>query len=55
MNGNKHGKGTYYFANGRKYTGGWVDDKQSGQGVLTWMNGERYELRYSQISCHHRE
>ncbi len=42
-----NGKGTKYFANGNKYTGDWVDDKMIGRGIYTWLNGDRYEMKYS--------
>ena len=42
-NGKKDGRGTFYSANGQKYVGDWVDDKKTGQGVLTWPSGDRYE------------
>jgi hypothetical protein len=48
-----NGKGTYYYADGRKYTGDMANDKREGQGVLVWENGERYEVRCSEIICHH--
>ena len=47
--GKKHGKGTYYFANGNRYSGDWVNDHRAGQGFFTWANGNRYEMKYSQI------
>ena len=42
-NGKKSGKGTFYFASGNKYVGDWVEDNRTGQGVLTYTNGDRYE------------
>jgi hypothetical protein len=39
----RNGKGTFYYANGQKYTGDFVDDKRTGQAVMTWPSGERYE------------
>ena len=33
--GKRHGKGTYYFANGDKWKGTWRDDSQHGKGV--WL------------------
>ncbi|CAF4933368.1 unnamed protein product, partial [Rotaria sp. Silwood2] len=53
--GKKNGKGTFVSAtdaNGAssKYTGDWIDDVRTGQGVYIWANGDRYELRYSQIT-----
>ena len=41
--GKKNGKGTYYYANGNKYMGDWVDENRTGQGVFTWPSGDRYE------------
>ncbi len=47
-----NGKGTYYYADGRKYTGDMMNDKFEGQGVYIWTNGDRYEMRCSQMTCH---
>jgi hypothetical protein len=52
-NGRKHGKGTMNYADGKKYTGVWVNDEKTGQGVFIWTSGNRYEVRCSQITCHH--
>jgi hypothetical protein len=46
-NGKKHGKGKMEYANGDKYSGVWVDDNITGQGVYIWTSGDRYELSYS--------
>ncbi len=48
-----NGKGTYYYADGRKYTGDIVDDNFEGQGVFIWTSGNRYEMKCSEITCHH--
>lgn len=32
-----HGKGTIVWADGRKYEGGYKDDKKHGYGVFTWF------------------
>ncbi len=48
----RNGKGTCYYVSGDKYTGDFVNDKYGGQGVYIWANGNRYEVRYSQMSCH---
>ncbi len=45
----QNGNGTYYFVNGKKYTGGWVNNQKTGQGVLILANGDRYEVEYSQM------
>ncbi len=49
---NMHGKGQYHFADGRNYTGGWIDDKRTGFGVLTWPNGDRYEGHFNVNELH---
>ncbi len=49
----QNGKGTYYFASGNKYSGDWINDQKSGQGIFTWTNGDRYEMIYSQMSHQH--
>ena len=37
---------TYYFANGDNYTGDWIDDMMTGQGVYTWSSGAKYEGQF---------
>ena len=34
--------GTYTYANGEKYVGGWKDGKKHGQGTYTYPNGKNY-------------
>ncbi|CAM2711041.1 unnamed protein product [Rotaria socialis] len=51
--GKINGRGTYYYGNGHKYAGDWIDEKKAGQGVYTWSNGDRYEKEYSQMFIHH--
>jgi hypothetical protein len=52
--GKRHGQGSfYYFADGYNYTGDWVDDMQTGQGVITWPSGDKYEMRGSETVRHH--
>lgn len=46
-NDKRNGKGTYYFPNGEKYEGDWLEDKRTGQGVYCWVNGDRYKDFYS--------
>jgi hypothetical protein len=51
----QHGKGTLVWgpnsaSPGDKYVGDWIDGNRSGQGVYTDADGNRYELRHSQIS-----
>ncbi len=50
--GKRHGKGTMDYANGGKYTGIWVNDVRTGQGVI-WVSGNRYEMKCSEMSCPH--
>jgi hypothetical protein len=45
--GKRHGKGKMDYASGSSYTGIWVDDSITGQGVYIYAGGSRYELRYS--------
>jgi hypothetical protein len=41
--GKKHGKGKMVFANGHSYTGDWINDMATGEGISIWTNGDRYE------------
>ena len=50
--GKSHGRGSYYFVDGRKYVGDWVEDMETGEGVFTWPDGDKYEVRCSEISQH---
>ena len=34
--------GTYTWASGHKYVGGYKDGKQHGQGTYTWASGSKY-------------
>ena len=38
-----HGRGTYTWADGRKYEGEYLDDKKDGYGVYTWADGRKYQ------------
>jgi hypothetical protein len=40
--GKRHGIGTITVLTGFKYSGGWIDDKFSGNGKVTFSNGEQY-------------
>ena len=31
-----HGKGEFVFKDGRKYEGGYVEDKKEGYGIFEW-------------------
>jgi len=43
VNGRKHGRGVYTFADGERYEGQWRDDRRSGYGIYTSTNGSRFE------------
>ena len=43
----RHGKGTYYFKNGDKYTGDFRHGKYEGTGTFTWADGESYTGGFS--------
>ena len=38
-----HGRGSYIWADGRKYEGEYVNDKKDGYGVYTWADGRKYQ------------
>lgn len=42
-NGIKHGYGTFYYLNNRKYEGEWRNGKQNGQGKLSINDSVVYE------------
>ena len=42
-NDKKDGKGTYYFNDGNKYYGDWVEDVRSGVGIFYYQKGDKYE------------
>ena len=46
-----HGKGTYYYRNGRKYEGNWVAGYKEGYGVFRWPNGDSYEGEFHRDKC----
>lgn len=39
----KHGQGVFYYPDGSKYEGSWVDDQRQGHGVYTYPNGDTYD------------
>ena len=39
--------GTYFYKNGDKYEGGWLDNLRSGQGMLLLAVGDKYRVRYN--------
>jgi len=38
-----HGKGTFTWADGRKYVGEYIDDKKQGYGEFIWPDGRSYK------------
>ena len=43
IDGNPHGRGVLYFANGDLYEVDFVDGNPSGKGIFYFANGDRYE------------
>ncbi|MDR0558795.1 MAG: PDZ domain-containing protein [Prevotellaceae bacterium] len=41
--GERHGQGTYFWNNGDKYEGQWLNGSRNGEGVFYWANGDKYE------------
>ncbi|CAF4150246.1 unnamed protein product [Adineta steineri] len=50
--GKKHGKGQMEYANGDKYTGIYVENNITGQGVYIHANGSRYEGQWKDNKKH---
>uniref|UniRef100_A0A3P9NAH5 Radial spoke head 10 homolog B n=1 Tax=Poecilia reticulata TaxID=8081 RepID=A0A3P9NAH5_POERE len=44
--GQRHGKGTFYYAGGAIYTGEWRNNKKHGQGKLTARSGRVFECDF---------
>ena len=42
-----HGKGIFTWADGRKYTGEYIDDKKKGYGEFVWPDGRCYRGEWS--------
>jgi hypothetical protein len=47
-----HRKGKIDFATGDKYTGDWLDDAGTGQGVYISSSGNRYEGQFKDNKMH---
>jgi hypothetical protein len=43
LNGRRHGRGVFSWANGDRYEGGYSEDNRAGVGVFTWGKGGRYD------------
>lgn len=41
------GRGTMFYADGREYTGMWINGLKNGEGKLTFMNGDSYEGQFA--------
>ena len=54
MDGTKHGQGTYTFASGSVYRGGWSNDLMEGEGTFTFPNGEQHSGSFKQGKKHGR-
>ncbi|CAF3490685.1 unnamed protein product [Rotaria socialis] len=50
--GKKHGKGKMNYANGHIYTGDWVEDLATGEGIFAYTNGDQYEGQYKNGQRH---
>lgn len=42
LNGDRHGFGTYIYANGNKYSGEYKNDRPNGRGTMTFSSGDKY-------------
>ena len=42
LNGNRHGFGAYFYANGNKYIGEWSNDRPNGKGTMIFPSGAKY-------------
>jgi len=40
MNGQRHGKGTFYYQDGGCYDGDWSNNKMEGYGTLYYQSGK---------------
>ncbi|XP_058425278.1 radial spoke head 10 homolog B-like [Diceros bicornis minor] len=47
VNGDRHGRGKFYYASGAVYEGEWVSNKKHGMGRLTFKNGRVYDGLFS--------
>ena len=53
-NGEKEGKGIFYWNDGIRYDGEWKNGKREGKGIMYYTNGDREMGDYSndnQIGC----
>ena len=43
----RNGEGTYLYANGSRYHGGWLRDKKHGKSHIITQNGQHADLEFS--------
>jgi hypothetical protein len=43
LNNKKHGFGVYYYFDGDKYEGNFLDDKMHGKGIFYYYNSDKFE------------
>nr|XP_030140869.3 radial spoke head 10 homolog B isoform X1 [Taeniopygia guttata]XP_030140872.3 radial spoke head 10 homolog B isoform X1 [Taeniopygia guttata]XP_030140873.3 radial spoke head 10 homolog B isoform X1 [Taeniopygia guttata]XP_030140875.3 radial spoke head 10 homolog B isoform X1 [Taeniopygia guttata]XP_041575114.1 radial spoke head 10 homolog B isoform X1 [Taeniopygia guttata]XP_041575115.1 radial spoke head 10 homolog B isoform X1 [Taeniopygia guttata]XP_041575116.1 radial spoke head 10 homol len=43
VNGERHGHGTFLYADGAMYSGEWVHNKKHGKGIFFFKNGHKFE------------
>ncbi len=43
LDGERHGKGTFYFKNGDRYEGQWTKGLKHGKGKYYYKSGELYD------------
>ena len=47
MAGKRHGLGTYFFSDGSKYAGEWVEGQKHGDFVFTDENGKTWDEQWA--------
>jgi hypothetical protein len=52
MEGNKHGKGKYYYIKGELYIGDWKNNVKDGVGQYFYENGTRYSGEFQNNMKH---
>ncbi len=53
-NGRISGHGTFYFNDGKVYTGSWLNEMMDGSGTMTWPDGKCYLGEFKQSKKHGR-
>ena len=46
MDGKKNGQGVFYYEDGNRYEGTYVDDKRNGQGVFYYADGNCQKMYF---------